>query len=75
MTFALFFLGEYGSMYFLSAMFAYMFLGGWLPPLFLAGLLPGSVWFILKTSVINFMFIFVRANFPRYRYDQLMAAG
>jgi NADH-quinone oxidoreductase subunit H len=75
MTFALFFLGEYGSMYFLSAMFAYMFLGGWLPPLLLAGLLPGSVWFILKTSVINFMFIFVRANFPRYRYDQLMAAG
>ena len=79
MTFALFFLGEYANMILMSAMTTILFLGGWLPPFGIdfAWLewVPGIVWFALKTSFILFIFIWARATFPRYRYDQLMRLG
>ncbi len=77
MTFALFYLAEYANMILLSAMAAILFLGGWLPPFDVAPFnwLPGVVWFFLKTASILFFFIWVRAAFPRYRYDQLMRIG
>ncbi len=77
MTFALFFLGEYANMILMSAMTAILFLGGWLPPLDIAPFnwIPGPVWFALKIAFCLFIFIWVRATFPRYRYDQLMRLG
>ena len=77
MTFALFFLGEYANMILMSATTVILFLGGWLPPIDIApfNLLPGVVWFALKISAILFIFLWVRATFPRYRYDQLMRLG
>jgi NADH-quinone oxidoreductase subunit H len=76
MTFALFFLGEYANMILMSAMTSVLFLGGWLPLPFLGFLpIPGVLWFILKICAILFVFLWVRATFPRYRYDQLMRLG
>ncbi|HWX49451.1 MAG TPA: NADH-quinone oxidoreductase subunit NuoH [Roseomonas sp.] len=77
MTFALFFLGEYANMILMSAMTSILFLGGWLPPLDVAPFnwVPGPIWFILKICLCLFTFIWVRATFPRYRYDQLMRLG
>lgn len=77
MTFALFFLGEYANMILMSTMGTILFLGGWLPPLEMAPLtwIPGVVWFFLKVSFLLFIFLWVRATFPRYRYDQLMRLG
>jgi NADH-quinone oxidoreductase subunit H len=77
MTFALFFLGEYSFMILMSAMAAILFLGGWLPPVDIAPFnwLPGPIWFALKISFVLFCFIWMRATFPRYRYDQLMRLG
>ena len=77
MTFALFFLGEYANMILMSGMTVVLFLGGWLPPLDIAPLnwLPGPVWFLLKVVALLFVFIWCRAAFPRYRYDQLMRLG
>jgi NADH-quinone oxidoreductase subunit H len=79
MTFALFFLGEYANMILMSAMAVILFLGGWLPPFGLEGALidwvPGVVWFGLKTFLVLFVFVWARATFPRYRYDQLMRLG
>jgi NADH-quinone oxidoreductase subunit H len=77
MTFAMFFLGEYANMILMSAMTAILFLGGWLPPLEFAPFtwLPGPVWFALKIAAVLFVFLWVRATFPRYRYDQLMRLG
>lgn len=77
MTFALFYLAEYANMILLSAMTAILFLGGWLPPFDLAPFtwLPGIFWFALKLALVLFVFIWVRATFPRYRYDQLMRLG
>jgi NADH-quinone oxidoreductase subunit H len=77
MTFALFFLGEYGNMILMSAIGSLLFLGGWLPPFNIAPFtwIPGSIWFALKISFILFVFLWVRATFPRYRYDQLMRLG
>ena len=77
MTFALFFLGEYLNMILLSGMTAILFLGGWLPPFAGSGteMIPGVVWFALKICAILFVFLWVRATFPRYRYDQLMRLG
>ena len=77
MTFALFFLGEYANMILLSGLCAVLFLGGWLPPLdvFPLNAVPGFVWFALKVFALLFVFIWVRATFPRYRYDQLMRLG
>jgi len=77
MTFALFFLGEYANMILMSAMTVILFLGGWLPPIDIAlfNWIPGPVWFAFKISAVLFCFLWVRATFPRYRYDQLMRLG
>ena len=76
MTFALFFLGEYANMILMSGITVVLFLGGWLPLPGLAWLgLPGVIWFALKVCFILFIFLWVRATFPRYRYDQLMRLG
>ncbi len=77
MAFALFFLGEYANMIFLSSMASVMFLGGWAAPLDFAPLtwIPGWLWLGLKTFVVVSMFIWFRASFPRYRYDQIMRLG
>ena len=76
-TFALFFLGEYMNMMLTSSMLVLMFWSGWLPPLDIPILysVPPLIWFILKVSCILFLFLLVRATFPRYRYDQLMRLG
>jgi NADH-quinone oxidoreductase subunit H len=77
MTYALFFLGEYANMFLMSAMTTTLFLGGWLPPVDIAPFnwVPGPIWFILKVCLCMFTFVWVRATFPRYRYDQLMRLG
>jgi NADH-quinone oxidoreductase subunit H len=77
MTFALFFLGEYGNMILQSATISILFLGGWLPPVDVAPFnwIPGPLWFFAKMALILFLFLWVRATFPRYRYDQLMRLG
>jgi NADH-quinone oxidoreductase subunit H len=81
MSFALFFLGEYGNMILVSAMTSVLFLGGWLPPF---GIEPFSgylsyawhgFWLALKIAFVLFCFLWVRATFPRFRYDQLMRLG
>ena len=77
MTFALFFLGEYANMILMGAMTTILFLGGWLPPVNIAPFtwVPGIVWFVLKITFLMFVFIWIRATLPRYRYDQLMRLG
>jgi NADH-quinone oxidoreductase subunit H len=77
MTFALFFLGEYANMILMSGMTSILFLGGWLPPIDIAPFnwIPGPIWFALKIALVLFMFLWVRATVPRYRYDQLMRLG
>ncbi len=88
MAFAVFFLAEYANMILISALTALLFFGGWLSPF--EGLLPESVfawpvlgwfldsgvhWFLLKTAFFLFLFLWFRATFPRYRYDQIMRLG
>ena len=77
MLFAMFFLGEYAAMIMMSGMATILFLGGWLPPFNIAILndIPGFIWFAGKTSLMLFTFLWVRATFPRFRYDQLMRIG
>jgi NADH-quinone oxidoreductase subunit H len=75
MGFALFFLGEYCSMILMSSLVVIFFFGGWLSPIPQFNFLPAEFWFASKTTFFCFMFIFVRANFPRFRYDQLMSVG
>lgn len=82
MSYAMFFLAEYASMILISAMTSIMFLGGWhspigadIPVLGLLSYLPGWIWLGIKTFVVVSMFIWVRASFPRYRYDQIMRLG
>ena len=76
MLFVMFFLGEYASMILMSAMGTILFLGGWLPVPGTEVLpVPGIVWFALKTAFLLFVFLWVRATLPRYRYDQLMRIG
>ena len=77
MSFAMFFLGEYAAMILMSGMVSILFLGGWLPPFDIAPFnwIPGIVWFALKTALCLFVFLWVRATMPRYRYDQLMRLG
>jgi len=77
MTFGLFFLGEYANMILMSAMTTILFLGGWLSPIPFPPFtwVPGPIWFIAKICVVLFMFVWVRATFPRFRYDQLMRLG
>ena len=76
-SFALLFLGENVNIILMSGLTAVLFLGGWLPPFDMAPFnwLPGPVWFGLKIFFLLFLFIWVRATFPRYRYDQLMRLG
>ena len=77
MSFALFFLGEYANMILMSSMTVILFLGGWLPPLDIwpLNMIPGPLWLILKIMLVLFVFLWVRATTPRYRYDQLMRLG
>ncbi len=86
MAFALFFLGEYANMLLISAVAAILFLGGWLSPfegitaltdLPVIGVLLGNGihWFFLKIAFFIFMYLWFRATFPRYRYDQIMRLG
>jgi len=76
-AFMLFFLAEYANMILMSAMATVLFLGGWLPPFGIEALavVPGIIWFGLKVAFILFVYIWVRATLPRYRYDQLMRLG
>ena len=75
--FGLFFLGEYANMILMSSLTTILFLGGWLPPadISIFTWVPGVVWFSLKVGGVLFLFLWVRATFPRYRYDQLMRLG
>ncbi len=76
MAFALFFLGEYANMILMASMTTILFLGGWLPPFGIpTPSWMGPIWFILKDCVVLFFFLWTRATFPRYRYDQLMRLG
>ena len=77
MAFALFFLAEYANMILIAILTAIMFLGGWLPPFDVVpfNLLPGVFWLLAKTSFVLFLYLWFRATFPRYRYDQLMRLG
>jgi NADH-quinone oxidoreductase subunit H len=77
MTFALFFLAEYMNMILISTLTAVLFFGGWQPPLdsALANMLPPFAWLLAKVFVIVSMFLWIRATFPRYRFDQIMRLG
>jgi NADH-quinone oxidoreductase subunit H len=81
MRFALFFLAEYANMIVVSAVATTLFFGGWLRPfpnveaLWVLDYVPGWIWFLLKTFVFLYVFIWIRATLPRYRYDQLMRLG
>ncbi|MEE9319037.1 MAG: NADH-quinone oxidoreductase subunit NuoH [Granulosicoccus sp.] len=72
-AFALFFLAEYANMIMIAALTAVLFLGGWLSPI--DGVGDGIHWFLFKTAAMLFMFLWLRATFPRYRYDQIMRLG
>lgn len=81
MRFAMFFLAEYVNIFSMSALATTLFLGGWngptwdgVLPAFISGILP-TVWFLLKTYVLVFIFFWIRATLPRMRYDQLMSLG
>lgn len=75
MTFAVFFLAEYANMILLSCLAAIMFFGGWDAPVAFLEFIPGWIWLGLKTFLLVSMFIWFRASFPRYRYDQIMRLG
>ena len=75
MAFAVFFLAEYANMILLSVLGAIMFLGGWDAPVAFLDFIPGWIWLGLKAFVLVSMFIWMRASFPRYRYDQIMRLG
>jgi len=75
MSFAMFFLAEYANMILVSMLCVLMFLGGWLPPVAALDFIPGWIWLAIKVFVVVTMFLWVRASFPRYRYDQIMRLG
>ena len=77
MTFGLLFMGENMNLILMSGLTVILFLGGWLPPFDIAPFtwIPGPIWFIAKIVVMLFVFVWIRATFPRYRYDQLMRLG
>jgi len=77
MAFALFFLGEYANMILVSAITVTFFMGGYLPPFNIEFLdiVPGFIWFVIKVAFLLFVFLWIRATLPRYRYDQLMRIG
>jgi NADH-quinone oxidoreductase subunit H len=77
MTFAMFFLGEYANMILMCGMTSLLFLGGWMSPFDFVPFtwVPGPIWFAVKIALCLFVFLWIRATFPRYRYDQLMRLG
>ena len=75
MSFAMFFLAEYANMWLVSILTVLFFLGGWLPPFEFLSFIPGWIWLGLKTFAVVTMFLWVRASFPRFRYDQIMRLG
>ncbi len=77
MSFAMFFLAEYANMILISALASLMFLGGWMSPIDMAPFtwIPGWLWLGIKTFFVVSLFIWSRASFPRYRYDQIMRLG
>ena len=75
MGFAIFFLAEYASMWLVSVLAVLMFLGGWLSPVAFLDFIPGWIWLGAKTFLVVSMFIWIRATFPRFRYDQIMRLG
>ena len=75
MSFGTFFLAEYANMWLVSILAATLFLGGWLPPFEFLSFIPGWIWLGIKTFVLCTLFLWVRATFPRFRYDQIMRLG
>ena len=75
MGFAVFFLAEYAAMWLVAVLAVTMFLGGWLPPFGFLSFIPGWIWLAAKTCIMVSMFIWIRATFPRFRYDQIMRLG
>jgi NADH-quinone oxidoreductase subunit H len=75
MSFAMFFLAEYANMILISTLAALMFLGGWSAPLAALEFIPGWIWLGIKAFLVVSIFIWVRASFPRYRFDQIMRLG
>jgi NADH-quinone oxidoreductase subunit H len=77
MAFAMFFLAEYANMILVSILTVTLFLGGWLSPIdsALFNWIPGWIWLGMKTFVVVTMFLWIRASFPRFRYDQIMRLG
>ncbi len=77
MSFAIFFLAEYANMILIAALTVMLFLGGWMPPFEIAPFtwVPALAWFLIKIVVVLFFFLWFRATFPRYRYDQIMRLG
>ena len=75
MSFGMFFLAEYANMWLVSILAATLFLGGWLPPFEFLSFIPGWIWLGIKTFVLVTMFLWIRATFPRFRYDQIMRLG
>jgi NADH-quinone oxidoreductase subunit H len=77
MSYAMFYLAEYANMWLISILAAIMFLGGWISPIDSALLnwIPGWIWLGIKTFFVVSLFIWVRATFPRFRYDQIMRLG
>ena len=75
MGFALFFLAEYTNMYVIAALTSILFLGGWDAPVAFLSFIPGIVWMLLKMTAVILFFLWIRATFPRYRYDQIMRLG
>ena len=75
MSFAMFFLAEYANMILISCLASLMFLGGWDAPVAALTFIPGWIWLGIKTLCVVTIFIWARASFPRYRYDQIMRLG
>ncbi|MDZ7937338.1 MAG: NADH-quinone oxidoreductase subunit NuoH [Rhodoferax sp.] len=75
MSYAMFYLAEYANMWLISILAALLFLGGWLSPLAVLDWIPGWIWLGVKTCAVVSLFIWVRATFPRFRYDQIMRLG
>ncbi|OYU44979.1 MAG: NADH-quinone oxidoreductase subunit H [Burkholderiales bacterium PBB4] len=75
MSYAMFYLAEYANMWLISILASLMFLGGWLSPFAALDFIPGWIWLGIKTFAIVSLFIWVRATFPRFRYDQVMRLG
>ena len=75
MSYAMFYLAEYANMWLISILASTLFLGGWLSPVAALDWIPGWIWLGIKTCFVVSLFIWVRATFPRYRYDQIMRLG